>query len=216
MLLSIAYFPPVSWFAAALRDLTLSPDGVFPSVVDLEACEHYVKQSWRNRCRIAAAGGVESLGVPVLHGEGLWTRPITEVRVDYSTPWVIRTERALAAAYESAPFFDHYAGGIFSLLESGIPTLWDLDLALIRHILAALGLAVTFRPTTAFVPPAGAPDDLRYGIHPKRPNAVLASLGLEKPYYQVFALKYGFQADLSILDLLFCEGPEASAYLLSR
>ena len=213
MLLSIAFFPPVSWFAAALRDLTLSPDGVIPSVVDLEACEHFVKQSYRNRCRIAAAGGVESLQVPVVHDEGLWTRPVTEVRVDYSTPWVVRAERALASAYESAPFFDHYAGGLFSILEAGIPTLWELDLALIRRILSTLRLEVTFRPTASFAAPAGDPDDLRYVIHPKHPNTILSRMGLERPYYQVFACKYGFQPDLSVLDLLFNEGPDSLSAL---
>ncbi len=209
MLLSIAYFPPVSWFAAALRNVTLSADGVIPSVVDLEACEHYRKQSYRNRCHILTAQGVEALSFPVVHEEGLWTGPITRVRVDYSTPWVLRTERALETAYEQSPFFLYYKDGLFGILERGIPTLWDLDLTLIRQIALWLGLPLHFRPTESFV--ADAPDDLR-GIHPKHPCPGAPDMG--KPYYQVFAQKYGFQKDLSILDLLFCEGPEATSYLL--
>ena len=63
MLLSTAFLPPLSWFAAAAKDFTLSPDRVFPSVVRLEACEHFVKQTYRNRCRILTANGVENLQV---------------------------------------------------------------------------------------------------------------------------------------------------------
>ena len=58
-------------------------------------------------------------------------------------------------------------------------------------------------------------DDLREVIHPKRPNTILQDLKLEKPYFQVFAQKHGFQSDLSIMDLLFNEGPDSIVYLKS-
>lgn len=213
MLLSTAFLPPVSWFAAAAKDFTLSPDRVFPSVVDLEACEHYQKQSWRNRCCIFTANGVESQLVPVVHGADLYHRVITEVQVDYSVPWVTKLERALASAYESAPFFEDYAGGIFAILESRPERLWDLDLQLIRHIAGRIGLPLEIRPTTVWQPQAQ--DDFRNVIHPKRPQTLLKDWGLEKPYFQVFAGKYGFQSDLSVVDLLFHEGPDSIMYLKS-
>ncbi len=55
--------------------------------------------------------------------------------------------------------------------------------------------------------------DYREILHPKRPDTVLKDLGLEKPYYQVFAQKYGFIPNLSIMDLLFNEGPDSILYL---
>ena len=70
MLLSTAYFPPLSWLALAARDFTLSPDRVLPSVVQLEACENYQKQSYRNRCYILAGDGVQMLQVPVVQVPG--------------------------------------------------------------------------------------------------------------------------------------------------
>ena len=164
VLLSTAYFPPLSWFAAAAKDFTLSPDRVFPSVVRLEACEHFVKQTYRNRCRILTANGVENLQVPVIHDDGLYRLPVTEVRVDYSTPWIPKMERALASAYESAAFFEDYRDGLFSILESRPETLWTLNLALIRFLLDRLHLAVDLQPTTAYE--AGGAEDFREAIHP--------------------------------------------------
>ena len=214
MLLSVTFCPPVSWFAAAARNLTLSPDRVIPSLADVEACEHFRKQSYRNRCRILTANGVENLQVPVVHGADLYRTPIREVRVDYSTPWIPKMERAVASAYDSSAYFIHYRDDFFSILESAPETLWDLDLALIRFFLDKTGLAVDLRPTSVYeAEPSG--EDLREVIHPKRPNGILRALSLEKPYFQVFAGKYGFQPDLSVMDLLFNEGPDSILYLKS-
>ena len=229
MLLSVAFCPPTSWFAAAARDFTLSPDRVIPSQVTLEACEHFQKQSYRNRCRILTANGIENLQVPVVHGDNLYRTPICDVRVDYATPWIPKMERAVSSAYESSAYFFHYRDAFFAILESMPPTLWELDLALIRFFLSKTGLAVSFRPTGTFErTPQGDADpvrtersggnlaegeDLREVIHPKRPNGILRSLDLEKPYFQVFAGKYGFQSDLSVMDLLFNEGPDSILYL---
>ena len=58
--------------------------------------------------------------------------------------------------------------------------------------------------------------DLRETIHPKRPDDILERLRLKKPYFQVFSRKYGFIQNLSIMDLLFNEGPDAVSYLLLR
>ena len=229
MLLSVAFCPPVSWFAAAARDFTLSPDRVIPSVVRLEACEHFQKQTYRNRCRILTANGLENLQVPVVHGDNLYRTPIREVRVDYSTPWIPKMERTVASAYESSAYFFHYRDDFFSLLEKAPETLWELDLSLIRFFLSKTGLSVDLHPTGTYERPADAapagsvsagstagilpPEDLRSVIHPKRPNGILRSLALEKPYFQVFAGKYGFQPDLSVMDLLFNEGPDSILYL---
>lgn len=209
MLLASAYFPPVEYFALLARDfIPGSPAG--DTSIYIEACEHFVKQSWRTRCRILGPNGPEILQVPVVH-DG--TRLMRDLRVEYSTPWMVRTERALEAAYQSSPFFEHYADGLFAILESQPGTLLELNTALTRHILDRLGIDVPLRLTEAYVPEGGVPDDYRSVIHPKRDNTVLRDLGLGRPYYQVFSQKFGFTPGLSILDLLFNEGPDAQLFL---
>lgn len=212
MLLTTAYFPPVSWFAAVASELTLSPDRVIPSVVHLEACENYQKQSYRNRCRIYSASGVENLNVPIVHEGGTFKLPITSIKVDYSVPWVLKTERAISAAYDSSPFFEYYRDDVFAILDGHPETLWDLNLQLIMFFLRKTGIAADIRPTETFSLVPGMPDH-RWDIHPKKENSILRELDLEKPYFQVFSRKYGFKPDLSIMDLLFNEGPDSIVYL---
>ena len=112
MLLSSAYFPPIEYFALLARDITLSPDRVIPSCAVLEACEHYSKQTWRNRCRILTATGPDILQVPVIHDAP--KIPVMEVRIEYTTPWVIRTERAIDSAYRTSAYFEYYRDELFA------------------------------------------------------------------------------------------------------
>ena len=93
--LTIAYFPPVEYFAVLAKY----------SSVYMEACENYQKQSYRNRCRFYAGDGVQSLNFPVRHVDGTFSLPIRQIEVDYSTPWVSKTERCIDTAYRSSPFF---------------------------------------------------------------------------------------------------------------
>ena len=199
--LTIAWFPPVEYFAILAKY----------SSVYVEACENYQKQSWRNRCRILAADGPAYLNFPIVH-EGSHELPITEIKVDYSTPWVLKTKRAIASAYESSAYFDYYKDDLFAILDSRPETLFELDMRIIRFFLDKIGIAAELRLTDTFQPSSGV-DDYREVLHPKRPNTVLKDLGLEKPYFQVFARKYGFISDLSIMDLLFNEGPDSICFL---
>ena len=172
----------------------------------IEACENYQKQSYRNRTYILTSGGIQMLQVPVVHAARM---PIREVRIDYSTPWVVRTERALSTAYDNSAYFEYYRDQLFSLLESGEPLLWDFNTALSRWCALCCGLACTLSPTADFAIPGTVQDDFRYTLHPKRPAVVE-----QMPYWQVFTEKAGgFTPGLSILDLIFNEGPNSISYL---
>jgi hypothetical protein len=208
MILSTAYFPPVEYFALLARDMTLSADRVIPSSAKIEACESYQKQSWRNRCLIMSASGTEMLQVPIIHGK---SRLITDIRIEYSTPWVTRTERTMDSAYHTSAFYDYYRDEIFDILESQEECLFELNIKIINYFLEKTGIAYNIVKTMDFE--AETSDDWREKIHPKRQNSILEELGLEKPYFQVFSGKYGFIKGLSIMDLLFNEGPDSILFL---
>ena len=224
--------PPVSYFAAMAEEMEglrnrRDGDGsleLSPSVVYIEACENYQKQSYRNRCRFYAADGVQALSYPVIHEGGTHKLPISEIRIDWSTPWLQQHERAIVSAYRTSAYFEYYQDELFGILESRPERLLDLNMALTRFFIEKTGLAVDLRTTEEFskggiqTQQDGSVTeciDLREVIHPKRPNDILKDLKLEKPYVQVFSRKHGFQSDLSIMDLLFNAGPDSIIFLKS-
>ena len=195
-----------------------------PSVVYIEACENYQKQSYRNRCRFYAADGPQALMFPIVHEGGTHKLPISQIKVDYSTPWLIQHQRAIISAYRTSAYFEYYQDELFEIMDSRPQTLLELNMSLLRFFIEKTGISVDLRLTREYskegvlVDTDGKPlvcDDLREVIHPKRPNSILSDLKLEKPYFQVFAPKYGFKSDLSIMDLLFNEGPDSIMYLAS-
>lgn len=213
VILTAAYCPPISYLAAIAREFTLSPDGVIPSLAVMEASEHYQKQSWRNRTRILSANGPMDLNFPIIHTGGTHNNiPIREVLIDYSTDWVTLHERAIASAYFSSPYFEYYRDEFFAILDSRPSTLFELDMRLLRFFLEKTGIACEFAFTDEYRRETDY-EDLREKIHPKRPDTILRDLGLDKPYWQVFADRYGFTPGLSVMDLLFNEGPDSILWL---
>ena len=233
-LFTTAYLPPVSYLAAIAEEmdgLSNRTDGassleLTPSVIYIEACENYQKQSYRNRCRLYAADGVQDLNIPVVHEGGTHKLPISEIRIDWSKAWLQQHERAIISAYRTSAYFEYYMDEFFAIYAEKPEKLIDLNTSLLRFMLDKTGISAEIRFTSEFSRDGiifPAPGDnptkeihctaLREVIHPKRPNSILADLGLEKPYFQVFAQKHGFQSDLSAIDLLFNEGPDSIVYL---
>lgn len=197
-LLGTAYLPPVEYFHLLAS---------YPSVA-VEACESYQKQSYRNRCLIYSASGLQALQIPVCH-DNIKTVPVSGIYIDYSREWLHQHRIAIISAYRSSPFFEYYWDGIDAILQSRPAKLFDLNLALTRHIATEMGLRCTITPTDRFVQDAG-PLDFRNRIHPKSKKGPIFN---SKPYYQIFSQKSGFISNLSIIDLLFHEGPQAADFL---
>lgn len=198
LLLSL-YCPPVSYFAAWAAAET----------VWLEQHETYQKGSYRNRCHIAGPNGMQRLSVPLEKGKH-GGQPIREVRIAYREPWIREHRHSLQTAYGKSPFFEHYAPAIFRELERRRGFLFDLNRALLELLLGFLRLDASKLHLTRAYAPCPAPDatDLRKAIHPGKPPAFPV-----RPYPQVFADRHGFLPDLSVLDLLFCLGPEGRRIL---
>lgn len=216
VLLTSAYCAPVEYYAAIASQARLTPQGCQPCDVFLEAHENYQKQSWRNRCRIYSSQGALDLGYPIVHVNGSHNGIlITDVRVDWSTPWVERHITAIDSAYKNSAFYDYYRDEFVAVMKSKPDTLWDFNLSLMRFFLDKLGIPANIRPTSDYglCPGEESAWDCRSTIHPKKPNDIISSLGLPKEYFQVFSPQRGFLEGLSIMDLLFNEGPGAISFL---
>jgi len=197
VLLSTAYLPPIQY----ISKLILS------SEVLLEQHEKYQKQTYRNRCCIYGANGHQTLVVPVLkQKEGL----ITDVHIDHEKKWQQNHWKSIESAYRLSPYFEYYADDLSGFYKKKTDRLFEWNLELLRHIIELLCIQTPLGLTGSFQPPAEEDEnDFRYSIHPKdrmnKPDHTFHPI----KYQQVFIDKFGFIPNLSILDLVFNEGPHA-------
>lgn len=202
MVLPCYHNPPVSYFA-------LLTQGKGPVVI--EQSDHYTKQTYRNRCRILGANGVISLVVPVVKKHGYKTH-MKDIRVDYDMDWQRIHWQSIRSAYASAPFFEFMEDCYQPIYKKKHTFLADLNMALLHAAMEQLQMNRSVETTNRFIhPDPGA--DLNLAIHPKRPFRHTEYSFQPAPYHQVFIGRHGFRPDLSILDLLFNEGPNAGAVL---
>lgn len=191
-LLSTAYFPPLAYMAAVANSQSIW----------IEAYETYPKQTWRNRCTISTANGLQNLSVPVVKING--NRTLTqEVRICYSENWQQLHWRALETAYNKSPYFEYYKDRLEVILKVEHDRLIELNMFILEEILSILKINIPVQTTTSFNKSESKFIDLRQTFSPKQQ----VGQNLFPPYYQVFSDRHGFQSNLSILDLLFCEGP---------
>ncbi|KAA3439263.1 WbqC family protein [Rufibacter hautae] len=173
-----------------------------------EAHEHYQKQSYRNRCHILTAQGVVPLSVPVVKGNSKTL--VTELEIDYGQRWMDIHWRTIQSAYGSAPFFEFYADYLKAVYDQKPDLLFQLNMDLLKLFVKFLKLKKPVGLTQTYVKTYEAPVlDWRGELHPKKVPDNLRLM----PYRQVFGKQ--FAINLSILDLLFNLGPEASTYLQS-
>jgi len=205
LLLSSAYLPPVEYLAWIYWYSAQKNSRIF-----IEQHDHYIKQTYRNRCTIFAANGPTDLTIPV-EKPSHPNAPLYEIRISNHGNWRHLHWNALTSAYRSSPFFDYYADDFAPFYEKKWLFLIDYNEALLQLVCKNMGFTPQLARTEAFgtsgaIEPSDQTLDLRETIHPK--HAV--SSGFQpQPYYQVFALKHGFQPNLSCIDLLFQMGPES-------
>lgn len=198
-LLSTAYLPPVEYFAFLLAEGAA-----------IEREERYQKQSYRNRATVMNGNGVMNLIIPTVHDGRMGI--VKSVRIDYATPWQRAHWRTIESAYNNTPYYLYYKDMLRPFYEQKFEFLFDFNLQLTKTLLKLLQLDREIATTTAFTPYES--DDLRLLIHPKNARKEEYPFQLQTPYYQVFEDKFGFIPNLSVIDLLFNEGPQAASYLL--
>ena len=201
VLIELHYLPSVIYFSSLHRT----------QKIIVEKHEHFVKQSFRNRCHILTAHGVERLVVPLTskHGKVL----ITDIRIDYTQKWLNNHWRTIESAYRNAPFFEHYGDQVQKVLQKGHVFLYDLNLELLTICLKWLKSDISIDESTTYEKiPAKGIIDMRNAVHAKKPERY-ADYYQPVPYPQVFGNK--FAEGLSLIDLVFCEGPAARTVVAS-
>ena len=198
-LLQTTYFGPIQWYQKLYRyDQTL-----------IEQYDSYQKQTYRNRCVIATANGLQALTVPV---EGTDEKCLVkDLRISDHNNWRRIHWNALQSAYNESPFFDYYADDIRPFFEKKYEFLVDFNETIRQTVCDLLDIHPQVSYTSDFSRQPSDVDDYREVINAKHPQP--DEDFQPRRYWQVFEGKHGFQANLSILDLLFNMGNEAVFYL---
>ncbi len=188
------YFGPIDYYAEMVKSQSLN----------IEVCENFQKQTYRNRMNILGANGKLMLNIPTLH-DG--TRIFKDLQPSYEYDWQKEHIKSLKSAYQSSPYFEYYEDDIIPILEKKEKFLLDLNLKTIEFINQKLNLDLEIKQTESYQI-FDKEFDFRNQFSAKKP----AQYELTE-YAQVFDDKFEFVSDLSILDLLFSEGPSAVVYL---
>jgi hypothetical protein len=184
-------FPPIFWWQKAME---------FEKIV-IVVNENWVKQSFRNRVEIYGPNNRLRLSFPIVGSSKRGS--IAEVKLDNSHNWSVQNWRSLVTAYNKSPFFEYYAPDLEELFKTPFDGLVDLSKQALENCIR--GLNIDLKIEYCEVNYAEVSPNLC--LHDFRKHES------QKPYYQVFAERNGFQENLSVLDLLFNLGPEAAAYL---
>ena len=196
---STAYLPPIEYLASIIN---------YPQVL-IEQEEHYVKQTYRNRCVIYTANGLFPLSIPVDRVNGNHTK-IKDVEISCFENWQRHHWRSIVSAYNQSPFFLYYRDDLEVFFTKQYKYLLEFNTELTGVILDALDAKREIVFPEKYIE-INDPDylDLRKQFNPKKRNA-----NVQFPeYIQVFGESHGFIPNLSILDLLFNEGPNSLSYL---
>ena len=200
MLLHPTYFPNIAHFVALIK----SKEVVF------EVCDNYQKQTYRNRSDIYSANGKLSLSVPVSYTQKL-RQKTKDVLISSVDDWQSKHLKSFDSSYRMSPFYEFYIDDLMPIFKTEFKYLLDLNLKCFELLTKALELEISTRLSEDFTIPDNSSYDFRNLVNTKKNNAFQFN-----KYTQVFTKKHGYITNLSILDLLFNEGPNAINYLESQ
>lgn len=191
-----SYFAPICQFGMIYQ----SDNIVF------EVHDNFQKQTYRNRCYIYGANGKQLLNIPISHSKNRLKTKTRDVKIEVGSSWQKQHYKSLKSAYNSSPFFEFYEDDLMALFDKNHRFLLDLNLDTFEFINDALELHLNYTKTQEYHD--SVDHDYRILANPKVNINYLSN-----SYTQVFDDKYGHIENLSILDLLFMEGPNSISFL---
>lgn len=199
LILPSFYLPPINAVSAILAN---------NGNLIIEKFEHFPKQTYRNRAVIYSPNGKLDLIIPVVKGSKVHT-VVKDVRISYENNWQRLHWLSLQTSYRRSAYFEFYEDYFAPFYSNKYDFLFDFNLELLQLVLQLLKVRKEVMFTDSYKEEYIDAVDLRTSIHPKK----VSEKSMTKAYFQVFEPKHGFFPNLSIVDLLFNQGPNSLNYL---
>ena len=196
ILLHPTYFSPIIQYVTIVNS----------AKIIFEVEDNFQKQTYRNRCYIYGSNGSQLLNVPVEHLKGS-KQKTKDVKIDYKDSWVKNHLKTLQSAYSSSPFYEFYIDDLRTIYDKKYTFLLDLNFGCHEFVMDAMQLEKPVTKTDKYVHETSFNDYRNLAIAKSKFNYNLS------PYHQVFSQNHGFITNLSMLDLIFMEGPNTLNYL---
>ncbi|WP_256010547.1 WbqC family protein [Desertivirga xinjiangensis] len=192
------YLPPVSFFPELLQ---------YKDHIVIERFEHFPKQTYRNRASIHSPQGKLDLIIPVVKGSKVHTK-VKDVRISYDFQWQRLHWLSLQSSYRSSAYFEFYEDEFAPFFEKKWDFLFDFNSDLLQVLLKLLKININLSYSEEYEKEYADLADFRHEMNPKA--GITYS---NKTYYQVFDDRNGFLPNLSIVDLLFNQGPQSIQFI---
>jgi hypothetical protein len=187
------YFPNIHQFTQIIK-----ADNIL-----FEVSDNYQKQTFRNRTYIYGANGKLGLFVPVIHTHN--NRELfKDVKISYDSNWMDLHLKSLQSAYRSSPYFEYFEDNFVKLYSEKEKFLVDFNIKCIKLISNLLDLNLNYKISNEYIEKTNDIIDLR-GLSNARKEKKIDT----PKYIQVFETKHGYLNNLSIVDLVFSEGPNS-------
>lgn len=198
-ILPSCYLPPVMY---------LSIMKMYDKVV-VDVYEHYIKQTYRNRCNIVSSLGVHPLTVPVEKPAG--SNAMKDMRISEHGNWRHLHLNAIDSAYGNSPFHEYYRDDFLPFYENRYENLVEYNTLLLEKVCELMDIPFNIEFSSSFIDPRLCSDfdDYRPFMTSKKADFDMPELIVPKTYYQVFSGRHGFLGNMSCIDLLFNMGPES-------
>ena len=171
-----------------------------------EINDNFQKQTHRNRTYIYGANGLLLLSIPVIHSQKN-RKKFKDVKIAYDYDWLTQHLKSFQISYRSSPFFEYYEDKLVDLYLRREKYLYDFNLRSIDVLFDMLQINLEYDFTKGYSEQYS--DILDYRNNYKKLNSSFKI----KEYTQVFESKHGYIENLSALDLIFNEGPNAINFL---
>ena len=191
------YFAPISQYSEIINT----------DEVIFEVHDNFQKQSFRNRCYIFNTNGKQLLNIPVKHPNSSSRKQTKDALVENATHWQDQHFKSLKTAYRNSPFFEFYVDDLAHIFEKKYTYLQDINIDTFLFVSEALQISSNFKKTSSYTEVLESNDFRNLAAIKTQPK------NLVEPYIQIFDDKHGFLPNLSILDLLFMEGPNSISFL---